>query len=54
MKAIKTILTQIYDTIPYPKAPKATDLQEFFKLRTINIEDSGKRAKGYELIKKLL
>lgn len=54
MKAIKTILTQIYDTISYPKAPKATDLQEFFKLRTINIEDSGKRAKGYELIKKLL
>ena len=56
LKDVKTVLEQIYNTISYSKLPKSADLKEFFKIKECLIPDkkSGKRVRGYELIKKLL
>lgn len=56
LKDLKSVLVQIYDTISYSKAPKATDIEEFFKVKKCKLIDSSvnKYVHGYELIKKLL
>ena len=51
---IKQKLGEIYSEFKYNKTPKATDLEEYFELRTCKITNSetGKRDMGFEIIKK--
>ena len=51
---IKLQLEKIYDSCNIKSSPKATDLENYFELKVINITDlvSGKRVKGYEILKR--
>ena len=50
---IKSILSKIYLSLDYKAAPKASDLERYFELKTIKLKDgSGKWVSGFELIKK--
>lgn len=50
---IKNQLKEIYENLNYSKSPKAIDIEEWFEVKEINIQDSsGKRGKGFELLKK--
>ena len=51
---IKNRLADIYSELKYNKTPKATDLDEYFVLKECLIQnkDTGKRDRGFEIIKK--
>ena len=51
---IKNILKDLYASVGYNKTAKANDLEEYFELRDCQItnKDTGKRDKGFEIIKK--
>ena len=51
LKEIKEKLGEIYQNLGTTKTPKASDLEEYFEVKIINIPIDGKRQKGYELIK---
>ena len=52
MSNIKLILKDLYDRCNIKSTPKATDLEQYFELKIINLIDSetGKRVKGYEIL----
>ena len=52
---IKEKLQEIYSTLGLKKAPKAVDIIKYFEIRDVMFRDkaTGKRIKGYELIKRL-
>ena len=49
---IKQELENIYNSCNIKSTPKATDLEQYFELKIINLTDSetGKRVKGYEIL----
>ena len=48
---IKERLRQIYQEVDYKKTAKATDLEEWFEVKEVNITDTnGKRGKGFEIL----
>lgn len=50
---IKEELSKIYSDLDITKAPKASDLLEYFEIREVNMpreDGSGKRDKGYEIL----
>ena len=51
---VKDLLGDIYDSFGYAKTPKASDLEEYFVIRSCQItnKDTGKRENGFEIIKK--
>jgi len=51
---IKLKLSKIYSELGYYKTPKASDLEEYFELRSCQITnpETGKRDHGFEIIKK--
>jgi len=51
---IKNKIGQIYQKVGYTKTPKATDLEQYFKIRTCRISNklTGKKDAGFEIIKK--
>jgi len=51
---IKNTLKDLYDSAGYNKTAKANDLEEYFELRDCQItnKETGKRDKGFEIIKK--
>ena len=50
---IKDILNKIYSSISYKANPKASDLEEWFELKSIKVKDNqGKWIHGFEIIKK--
>ena len=53
MKAAKEKLKDLYSSINYFKTPRALDLGDYFIIKTVDIknESTGKRDKGYELLK---
>lgn len=51
---IKEILRSIYDSIGYKRSPKATDLSDWFEIKSCQIKnDLGQKTRAFELIKKL-
>lgn len=46
---IKNILREIYEKYGYTKTPKATDLEEYFKLKRCKITESGEAFEGFLL-----
>ena len=50
---IKSTLKDIYESNGYNKTPKASDLEEFFELKSclLTNKETGKRDNGYEIIK---
>ena len=50
----KTLLSEIYKLLGINDSPKASDLEKYFELKEVNMVDpsTGKRVKGYELLKK--
>ena len=51
LKEIKERLGEIYTTLGISKTPKASDLEEYFDVKSILINNIDKRQKGYELLK---
>ena len=51
-KFIKETLKQIYSDANYEATPKASDLDEYFDVKSVNYMDQGKKVNGLELIKK--
>ena len=51
---IKETLRKIYEEANYDKTPKASDLEEYFELRSCQIKnkETGKKDHGFEIIKK--
>jgi hypothetical protein len=51
---IKTTLGEIYESLEYSRTPKASDLEYYFKIKDCLIQnkETGKRDKGFEIIKK--
>ena len=51
---IKETLRKIYEEAKYDKTPKASDLEEYFELRSCQIKnkETGKKDHGFEIIKK--
>ena len=51
---IKNKIGQIYQKVGYTKTPKATDLEQYFEIRTCRISNklTGKKDAGFEIIKK--
>ena len=51
---IKSMLRNIYEDLDYLRTPKASDLDEYFELRSCQItnKETGKRDNGFEIIKK--
>lgn len=54
LSEIKIILSTVYQSIGYPKTPKAIDLEEYFDLKKCKItnQETKTRSNGLELIKK--
>ncbi len=53
LKMIKSTLEEIYKDLDIRKTPKASDLEEYFELRSCLVRsDDGKRDRAYEIIKK--
>ena len=52
LKNIKTILSYIYTNLSITKTPKASELENYFDLKLILVQDSlsGKRSKGYLIL----
>ncbi len=51
-KYIKQELKSIYNSHGYKKSPKATDLSNWFELRTVKFTIAGKKENGFEIIKR--
>lgn len=54
LSEIKTTLAEIYEELDITNSPKATDLMNYFEVRECKLvidKDSGKRGRGYEIIK---
>ena len=51
---IKETLRKIYEDLGYDKTPKASDLEEYFELRSCQIKnkETGKKDHGFEILKK--
>lgn len=51
---IKTTLGEIYEALEYSRTPKASDLEYYFEIKDCLIQnkETGKRDKGFEIIKK--
>ena len=49
LKDIKEKLSEIYNSLGYNKTPKATDLEEYFRIKRVRI----KQKEGFKIIKKL-
>ena len=49
---IKEKLKEIYKNLGYNSTPKATDLEQWFELKTVLLSKNGKRIHGFEIIKK--
>ena len=51
---VKDLLGNIYTSFGYNKTPKASDLEEYFELKSCQItnKETGKRENGFEIIKK--
>jgi hypothetical protein len=47
---IKTLLRKIYNDLEYKRTPKATDLEEYFEMRSVNYMENGKKTHGFEII----
>ena len=48
---IKEKLSEIYKKLSYKASPKATDLEEFFELKSCLITVDGKRVNGFKILK---
>ena len=54
LKEIKEKLVDIYQKLGITRAPKATDIEEYYEIKRIRfskINNEGKRDSGYELLK---
>lgn len=49
-KLIKTILASIYLKLSLKRTAKASDLEEWFDLRSVNFMENGKKVNGFEII----
>lgn len=52
-KDAKEKLGKIYESLGYNKIPKATDLENYFKLMRTTKTDNGKRLEGFKIVEKL-
>ena len=49
---IKEKLKFLYDSQNYNKTPKASDLEQWFEIKSVLLSENGKRVAGFEIIKK--
>ena len=49
---IKERLGNIYNSLGYTKTPKASDLEQWFEIKSVLLSENGKRVNGFEIINK--
>ena len=49
---IKEKLKEIYKNLGYNSTPKASDLEQWFEIKSILLSENGKRVHGFEIVKK--
>ena len=50
--SIKTKLQDLYNQIGYKKTAKASDLEQWFEVKSVLLSENGKRIHGFEIVKK--
>ena len=49
---IKNDLGELYERCGYTKPPKATDLENWFEMKSVQWRENGKKIRGFEIVKK--